>query len=157
MLLNKLFPSSKFHWCNGNSRFESPLGQKLFFPLKSVEGASSMSMLNYQRLQNVVPTQIKRVQAVKNFHFNAQVGTEPWFKYREINPSLQVHDVYCKELGIHIPEYLRVTFSRLRLSAHRLKIETGRWARLPREQRLCMWKCAGGGTRYSVVPSSAGH
>ena len=57
--------------------------------------------------------------------------------YKEMNPSLEVHEVYGKEIEAHIPEYMRVSFSRLRLSAHRLKIETGRWSRLPRDQRLC--------------------
>ena len=36
-----------------------------------------------------------------------------------------------------MPEHIRVAFTRLRLSAHRLRIETGRWARLPPNERLC--------------------
>ena len=36
-----------------------------------------------------------------------------------------------------IPEYLWIAFTRMRLSSHRLRIETGRWARLQREHRLC--------------------
>ena len=35
-----------------------------------------------------------------------------------------------------IPEYQRVSFSPLRLSAHSLAIETGRWSRIPRESRV---------------------
>ena len=59
--------------------------------------------------------------------------------YRTINPEFAVHRTYTRD--IHnvtlIPEYLRVDFTRMRLSSHRLRIETGRWSRLPREQRLC--------------------
>ena len=58
-----------------------------------------------------------------------------YIMYKQVNRSLVVHDVYSRELGAHIPEYMRISFSRLRLSAYRLKIETGRWSRLPRDQR----------------------
>ena len=37
----------------------------------------------------------------------------------------------------YLPEHLRISFSRLRLGSHRLRIETGRWSRLPREDRKC--------------------
>ena len=36
-----------------------------------------------------------------------------------------------------IPEHARICVTRVRLSSHRLKVETGRWARIPRDQRLC--------------------
>ena len=32
---------------------------------------------------------------------------------------------------------LRIAFTRVRLSSHRLRVETGRWARIPHDQRLC--------------------
>ena len=32
---------------------------------------------------------------------------------------------------------MRITFTRFRTSSHRLRIETGRWCRTPREKRLC--------------------
>ena len=56
--------------------------------------------------------------------------------YGSINPSLEVHRIY--QPG-HEPvdEYLRISFTRFRTSSHRLKIEPGRWARIPRERRLC--------------------
>ena len=59
--------------------------------------------------------------------------------YVQINPDLEVHKTYtkCIQLDLPIPEYTRVAFSRMRLSSHRLRIETGRWARIPRDQRLC--------------------
>ena len=55
--------------------------------------------------------------------------------YLEINQELAVHDMYMSYPII--PEVHRIAASRLRLGAHRLKIETGRWSRLPRELRLC--------------------
>ena len=36
-----------------------------------------------------------------------------------------------------VPEYNRKAFTRLRLSSHKLKIETGRWSRIPKEARRC--------------------
>ena len=57
--------------------------------------------------------------------------------YLKLNPNLSVHPVYQLS-NATIPDYLRTEFSRFRLSSHRLKIETGRWARLPPEERLCL-------------------
>ena len=56
--------------------------------------------------------------------------------YKSMNPSLGVHPVYTQVSRV-IPDYQRLAFSRLRLISHSLRIETGRWARLPPEQRLC--------------------
>ena len=55
--------------------------------------------------------------------------------YRMINPSFEIHPIY--KSGLYIEDYLRTAFTRFRTSSHRLKIETGRWSRIPREQRLC--------------------
>ena len=53
--------------------------------------------------------------------------------YYEFNPQLTHHIIYTE----NVPEYLRIAFTRIRLGSHRLKIETGRWARIPIEERLC--------------------
>ena len=59
--------------------------------------------------------------------------------YLSLNPGLTVHQVYERQRGTdyYIPEHLRMSFTRMRLSSHRLRIETGRWARISRAQRLC--------------------
>ena len=54
--------------------------------------------------------------------------------YLEINPNLTVHPLYNSDI---VPEHYRISFTRLRLSSHYLKIETGRWSRIPREERVC--------------------
>ena len=51
--------------------------------------------------------------------------------YLTINPDLTVHKAYKQSLL----EHERIAFTRLRLGSHRLRIETGRWSRLPREER----------------------
>ena len=56
--------------------------------------------------------------------------------YRSINPSYAVHNVYYNRGNI--PEYIRVSFTRFRLSSHRLKVETGRWSRIAPERRVCV-------------------
>ena len=56
--------------------------------------------------------------------------------YRSINPTFEVHPIY-KSYEEGIDDYLRIAFTRFRTSSHRLKIETGRWSRIPRERRLC--------------------
>ena len=67
---------------------------------------------------------------------NDKVSSAAGTKFRtycNINPDLSVHNVY----STYIPQHLRIAFTRVRLSSHRLRIETGRWARIPREHRLC--------------------
>ena len=60
--------------------------------------------------------------------------------YKAINPGLSVHEVYTT--SNYIDERERLIFTRFRLSSHHLKIETGRWARIDVENRVC--DCGGG-------------
>ena len=55
--------------------------------------------------------------------------------YAELNPELSVSAIYTP--SSLVPEHLRIAYSRMRLSSHHLKIESGRWARIPRENRSC--------------------
>ena len=56
--------------------------------------------------------------------------------YLEMNPELIESKIYSAD---DLPEYLRIAYTRFRLSSHKLKIETGRWKGTPRENRRC--KC----------------
>ena len=55
--------------------------------------------------------------------------------YCVINPNFDIHPIYTNKNAVD--DYLRVTFTRLRTSSHRLRIETGRWSRLAPEKRVC--------------------
>ena len=55
--------------------------------------------------------------------------------YSELNEHLDVHPIYTNTNTIN--EICRISFSRMRLSSHYLKVETGRWSRIPREHRKC--------------------
>ena len=60
--------------------------------------------------------------------------------YKSVNPDLIVHDIYRGKHSIN--EFHRMSFTRFRLSAHSLAVETGRWSRqaggpLPLEDRVC--------------------
>ena len=69
------------------------------------------------------------------------VQNSPRSKFRayvSMNPSLSIHPVYSSvSINDSVPEYKRMSFSRLRLISHRLRVETGRWSRIPHDQRLC--------------------
>ena len=52
-----------------------------------------------------------------------------------LNATMKVHPIYTTNM--FIPDYQRESFSRLRLMSHNLKIETGRWSRIPPERRVC--------------------
>ncbi len=62
--------------------------------------------------------------------------------YLTHNPTLEIGTVYT---GCVVPEFKRIVYTRFRLSAHDLKVETGRWARLTREEREC--DCTHGGVQ----------
>ena len=53
----------------------------------------------------------------------------------ELNVPLNFHPIYSA--NVFVPDYLRQSFSRLRLMSHNLMIETGRWSRIPRVARVC--------------------
>lgn len=60
--------------------------------------------------------------------------------YREINSNYNLHAIYTENTKVN--EIERVSWTRMRLSAHSLAIESGRWnrrgrGRLPLEERLC--------------------
>ena len=56
--------------------------------------------------------------------------------YQRLNPALDTHRLYTQRTP-NIPDYLRITFTRYRLSSHNLKVETGRWSRTPSNERIC--------------------
>ena len=55
--------------------------------------------------------------------------------YKDVNPDLNVHRIYTTK--DYVQEWKRINFTRFRLGSHNLKIETGRWARIDRAERLC--------------------
>ena len=69
-----------------------------------------------------------------NQKFGNETGTKAT-TYRKINPNLTVHRI--SNTGCYIDERETVVFTKFRLSSHTLKVETGRWSRTPREERLC--------------------
>ena len=55
-----------------------------------------------------------------------------------MNPEISVHPLYKFTAGKPVIEdNLRITFTRIRLCSHRLRSETGRWNRVPSDQRFC--------------------
>jgi len=55
-------------------------------------------------------------------------------QYRLINPNLKP---YKPMFDFKLPELHRIAITRIRTGSHHLKIETGRWARIPTENRKC--------------------
>ena len=55
-----------------------------------------------------------------------------------MNPDLTVHPLYTSTSSDSVIEdNLRMNFTRVRLCSHRLRSETGRWNRVPADQRFC--------------------
>lgn len=83
-------------------------------------------------LKNLLSKDWRSVLSTMREKINHSVQTK-FVTYTILNPELKPHPVY----KLSFPEYLRISFTRLRTSSHKLKIETGRWSRIERERRLC--------------------
>ena len=89
------------------------------------------TFVNNARLYRV-PSELSRLTTEVS---NEQNATKIMNYAEKLNPSLNLHPIYTTQS--YVPDYMRVSFSRLRLMSHSLKVETGRWSRIPREERLC--------------------
>ena len=110
---------------------------KVYDPLMFViRLVSDTSMGNY--IDGLLTdSSISHEKALQNMRNNILTSVKTKFvTYTRLNPSLTVHDVY-KPCVNYIPEVERVSFTRFRLSSHKLRIETGRWSRIPRDLRIC--------------------
>ena len=85
-------------------------------------------------MQNILES--GRQSIYHNIHDKALTKTK-YNTYLTINPLLVVSPVYSNKC-IYIPDFMRISFTRLRLSSHNLKVETGRWfRRTPHDLRIC--------------------
>ena len=64
------------------------------------------------------------------------VTTSRALTHKVINPSLEVQPVYARK-SKHTSEPYRIAFSRFRLDAHGLRVDTGRWSHIMRDMRVC--------------------
>ena len=88
----------------------------------------------YRYLKRLLDSpQIVCLQETKR-NFAQETGTKA-VTYKEMNPGLNVHKVYLSDK--YIDERKRAAFTKFRVSSHSLKVETGRWSRIERENRLC--------------------
>ena len=109
----------------------------LMFALKLTENRNPKMNKCINDLKNRV--NYADVNTVK--HYVANSTTTRFVTYTNINSDMSMHNAYARRYDRYnvIPEVYRLAFTRMRTSSHRLRIETGRWAKLEREQRLC--KC----------------
>ncbi len=109
---------------------DDPLG----FVLRLVEREDPSMWRNIQRVlasDDHVKCEVEQLKRTALNDHKSRVKT-----YCELNPNHAVHMLYNQTCA-YIPDSLRISFTRLRLSSHRLRIELGRWSRTPRPGRLC--------------------
>ena len=63
----------------------------------------------------------------------AESGQPRYIMYNKVNPSMQIPNIYNHT---KIQEDVRM-IAELRTGSHKLKVETGRHIRIPREYRFC--------------------
>ena len=80
--------------------------------------------------------QLDSLEPIRTLIRNKPQSATKYVTYHsELNPTLTVHCIYGN--NVYIPDYLRAAFTRFRLMSHNLKVETGRWSRLERDERVC--------------------
>ena len=87
-------------------------------------------------LKNLGPEHDFRMQSLSDAAsaIEGSVSTRR-FTYLALNRTLS-HNPALNATN-NIPEFCRIAYTRIRTSSHRLRVETGRWARIPLESRLC--------------------
>ena len=98
----------------------------------------------YKRISNLLGDQSDIIKADQNDRIRRlkQNTSTKRSAYCALNPSLKQHSVYKSDT---LKEYKRKEFTRFCVSSHNLKIETGRWGRVERENRTC--SCNAGGVQ----------
>ena len=72
---------------------------------------------------------------VNSVYMKSNHGTKMNTYVNTLNTTMSVHPIYTT--NVYIPDFQREAFTRLRLMSHNLRIETGRWSRIPPERRVC--------------------
>ena len=67
----------------------------------------------------------KYIARLKDSIINSDPAATKFQTYRALKPNLDPHSLYIKNAPV-TPDYLQITFTRYRLSSHRLRIEMGR-------------------------------
>ena len=80
----------------------------------------------YRYIESLIDNSLDPLPS-RNQRVERSTGTKA-VTYRTINSDLGVAAVYQSEEHA-VPGYARISFTRMRLSSYRLRIETGRWAR----------------------------
>ena len=109
---------------------DEPLAYAMRICATNNNGRRLQAALNYEGDAEQHSRERLRAECVERAPSSTRFST-----YLTLNPQLDVHPVYTNSHAV--PDSRRVALSRLRLSSHRLRVETGRWMRIPREERLC--------------------
>ena len=98
-----------------------------------------MNRTMWRYIESVMSTDdivTEEIQNIKNSIENQPSSATKFLTYKTFNPTLSTHNLYTTSAP-SIPDFLRITFTRFRLSSHRLRVEVGRWSRTPHDQRIC--------------------
>ena len=101
-------------------RVRSPMGRRLQY-VYTLQQETSLSALFLTRVRGIIQ----------------QSDSSRRRAYLHMNTILEAHPTTNPRNRSSIPEQNRIALTRMRLSSHHLRIETGRWSRIPQQNRLC--------------------
>ena len=88
----------------------------------------------YRYLQRVMNFEYKPLETIRTTVENTT--STKLTTYKTLNPELSLNEVY-QETTHHIPDYVRVEYTRFRTGSHCLNVEKGRWSHIPADERCC--------------------
>ena len=89
----------------------------------------------YRYLQRVMNFEYKPLENIRASVIGNTTSTK-LITYKTLNPELSLNEVY-QETTHHIPDYVRIEYTRFRTGSHCLNVEKGRWSRIPADERYC--------------------
>ena len=111
-------------------------------PLQRLRNHAKEQNINISQCYDELLTNYDNVNEIKEEFFEkikcsitrkAESGQSRYIMYNKVNPSMQIPNIYNH---IKIQEDVRM-IAELRTGSNKLKVETGRHSRIPREYRLC--------------------
>ena len=109
---------------------------------KAIELCRTADTASYRRIQELLHDESDVVEEDKSRRMESLrvSASSKRVTYTRLNPELEQHKLYKNNA---LMEHKRIEFTRYRLSSHNLKVETGRWGRVERENRVCSCNVGG--------------
>ena len=103
----------------------------------NVRSSMGLRMRHLMNLDTVTSNSVNFLMKVLRLESSSHKAREEVHIYLRFNPNFEVSPILRITGATDIAEQCRISSTRLRLGSHHLRVETGRWSRIPLELRQC--------------------